>query len=355
MTRLPYIVSLLRGKLAYDIRKIHEEYGDVVRVAPNELSFATPDASRDVYATRSGQKPFAKNSMWYKPPPGQVLSLITTSSQTDHARMRGLLRGAFTEKALRDQSHIIEYYVKLLISSLREKASSGVSVNMVDWVNYTTFDIIGDLGFGEPFDCLRNNAYHPWVSLLTDSLRIFVFAAATRFYPLVETVSMNMIPKKVRENVQNHHQLSIEKIHRRLNLEKQRHDFMTPIIELNTDMQKMSLPEIESTFSLLVVAGSETTATTLSGIINHLIQNPPVMQSLVSEIRGAFKEEKDIKVDSIRELPYLGAVISEGLRICNPVPIGLPRLVPSGGDTVLGHWLPGNVPTPQHPAYSQPC
>ncbi len=346
MTRLPYIVSLVRGKLAYDIRKIHEEYGDVVRVAPNEVSFATPDALRDVYTTRSGQNPFAKNPLWFKPPPGQVPSLITTSNHTDHARMRGLLRGAFTEKALRDQGHIIEYYVKLLISSLREKASSGVSVNMVDWFNYTTFDIIGDLGFGEPFDCLKTNAYHPWVSLITDYLRIFSLAAATRFYPLVEIVSMKMIPKKVREDVQNHHQLSIEKVHRRLNLEKERHDFMTPVIELNTDMQKMSLPEIESTFSLLVVAGSETTATTLSGIINHLIQNPPVMQSLVSEIRGAFKEEEDITLESIRELPYLGAVISEGLRVCNPIPVGLPRLVPTGGDTVLGHWLPGNVPPP---------
>lgn len=343
LTRLPYVISLLRGNLAQDIRQIHEEYGDAVRVAPNEVSFATPDAWRDVHTTRSCQRPFPKNPLWYQPPPGQVFSLPTTPNYTDHARMRGLLKGAFTERALQDQESVIQSYVDLLISSLHDKASSGVSVDMVDWFNYTTFDIVGDLGFGEPFDCLGNSAYHPWVSMIFDSLRVYVLAAATRYYPLVEIILMRLVPKKVRENAQDHHQLSVDKVYRRLNLEKQRHDFMTPIIELNTDMQIMSLAEIESTFSLLVVAGSETTATTLSGITNHLIQNPSVMQSLVSEIRGAFKAEKDITMESLRHLPYLGAVISEGLRICNPIPMGLPRLVPTGGDTVCGHWLPGNV------------
>ena len=118
---------------------------------------------------------------------------------------------------------------------------------------------------------------------------------------------------------------------------------MTPVIELNGDMQRMSLPEIELTFSLLIIGGSETTATTLSGITNYLIQTPPAMQSLVTEIRGAFEAEQDITMDSVRDPPYLGAVISESLRLYNPLPIGLPRIVPPGGDTVCGQWLPGQV------------
>ena len=130
---------------------------------------------------------------------------------------------------------------------------------------------------------------------------------------------------------------------------------MTPIIEFNGDLQRMSLPEIESTFSLLIVAASETTATTLSGITNYLIQTPPVMQSLVTEIRGAFETEQDINMDSVRELPYLGAVIFEGLRLCNPLPVSLPRLVPPGGDTVCGQWLPGKVSSSEPPVSSHPC
>ena len=281
--------------------------------------------------------------MWYKPPPGQVWSLINTPDPAAHARMLGLLNGAFTDKALHNQEHIIQSYVDLLISRLHEKASSSVSINMVDWLNYTTFDIIGDLAFGEPFDCLRNSVYHPWVSMIFESLRMYSLAAAARYYPIVETALMMLIPKSVKQRVQAHHELCVARTHRQLNMEKQRYDFMAPILESNKDMDKMSLSEIESTFSMLIIAGSETTATALSGITYQLTQNPLVMQTLVSEIRGIFQEERHITVHSVRALPYLNAVISEGLRVCNPAPAGLPRLVPPEGDTVCGLWLPGKV------------
>ena len=340
----------MRGNLPHDVRKIHEKYGEIVRVAPDEVSFAAPDAWRDVFLPRSGRRPFDKDPVCYKPLPGQVPSVITAFDYTAHARMRGLLHGAFTEKALQDQELIIQFHVDLLISNLREKASSGIIVDMVDWFDYATFDIIGDLAFGEPFDCLRNSAYHPWVSMIFNSIRALTIAFAARYYPLVSIAFMKLIPKRVRENARDHHQLAVDKIHRRLNLEKKRHDFMTPIIENNADLQKMSLPEIESTFSILIVAGSETTATVLSGITNHLVQNPRVMQNLFSEIRGAFHDEKDMTIESLSHLPYLNAVISEGLRVCNPAPSGLPRLVPAGGEVVCGVWLPGNVSIPLAPS-----
>ena len=124
--------------------------------------------------------------------------MISTSNYTDHARMSGLLKGAFTEKALRDQEHIIQSYVNLLVSSLRETVCSGNTINIVKWFNCVTFDIVGDLGFGEPFDCLRNGAYRPWVSMVYDASRmLFAFAAAARFYPLIEYVMMNLLPLRM--------------------------------------------------------------------------------------------------------------------------------------------------------------
>lgn len=78
----------------------------------------------------------------------------------------------------------------------------------------------------------------------------------SRYRPLVEMVSMKLLPKKLPENVQDHHQLSLNKVRRRLNLEQQRREFETPVIELNTDVQEMSLPDIQSIFSHLILAGS---------------------------------------------------------------------------------------------------
>lgn len=109
----------------------------------------------------------------------------------------------------------------------------------------------------------------------------------------------------------------------------------------------MSRDEILSSFSFVIVGGAETSATTLTGIFNHLAmpQNKAILNRLTEEIRSSYTTEDEITVESITraKLPYLDAVIQEGLRICHPVPSGLPRMVPPGGDDYAGIWLPEGV------------
>lgn len=109
----------------------------------------------------------------------------------------------------------------------------------------------------------------------------------------------------------------------------------------------MSRDEILSSFSFIIVGGSETSATAMTGMFNHLAmsRNREILDRLTREIRTAYKSEDEITLHNINsiQLPYLDAVINEGLRICHPVPAGLPRMVPSGGDEYAGVWLPEGV------------
>jgi hypothetical protein len=105
----------------------------------------------------------------------------------------------------------------------------------------------------------------------------------------------------------------------------------------------MSRDEVESTYQMFIIAGSETTATALVGTINHLVQNPDKKEKLMTEIRSKFEASSDIDVTFTKDLPYLTACINEGLRLCNPIPAGLPRCAPATGASVCGHWLPPNV------------
>ncbi|KAL9122769.1 MAG: hypothetical protein Q9187_000686 [Circinaria calcarea] len=345
---LGFINSLVRGNLVTDVRRIHEQYGDIVRLAPNELSFAKEGAWHDIFAARPGHKPFPKNPIFFKAPPGQPENMVTTPDDADHSRMRKLLAPAFTERAMMKQEPIIQSYVNLLMSKLKglvnehdpEKKGTGAVVNIVNWYNFYTFDVIGSLGLGEAFGCLENSTYHPWVSLIFNFLKGMTLAAATRYYPLLELLLLKLIPSSIKKMQKDHYQVALDKIHRRMNLEKERDDFMTPVLKNSPNFEKMSLKEIESTFSILIVAGSETIATVLSGITNELVKAPTELRKLVQEIRSTFKSESDITFTALKNLPFLNAVCHEGLRLCNPVSAGLPRLVPKGGDTVCGHFLP---------------
>ena len=275
---------------------------------------------------------------------GRPESLVNAEDPVDHERMRKLLNPGFTIRALNAQEPLIQSYVDPLIQRLRELAiakggSEGAVVDIVQWYNFTTFDIIGDLGFGEPFGCLKYSTYHPWVATIFTHFKSSTFLASFRFYPLLAKLLMRCTSKSFMKVARENYKLAVQKKHCRLNLESEREDFMSPVIKYN-DEKGMTISEIEGTFNTVIVTGSETTATVLSGITNYLIREPAVWERLVKEIR-AFKDEKDISFANLKEVPCLNAVIHERLRMCPPTPAGLPRVIPAGGDTVCGKWFPG--------------
>ena len=257
---------------------------------------------------------------------------------------------SFTEDSLRNQHPLIHHHADMLVHKLRQLAATpqslmeaGALVNLTDWLNFFTMDVIGDLAFGEPFGCLETGEYHSWVRTLFSYLKGMSLAAAPRYYPLTERLFMKLIPRSVVEGQRQHTKYANERILRRLELETDRPDFMTPFLRNNVNFEHMSKDEILSTFNFIIVGGSDTTATALTGIFNHLCKNERILARLCTEIRTRYGKEEDITIDSIHDLPYLEAVLNEGLRMCNPIPGGLPRIVPEGGDTYCGRFLPGGV------------
>lgn len=121
-----------------------------------------------------------------------------------------------------------------------------------------------------------------------------------------------------------------------------RKDFMTRILD-KRDPKEVSDLQLAAHASDFVLGGSETTATTLSCIIYYLVKNPDIKQKLQEEIRTRYQHYSEINSSTAQHLPYLKAVISEGLRIFPPVPFALPRVVPEGGDSVDGRFLPEGV------------
>ena len=97
-----------------------------------------------------------------------------------------------------------------------------------------------------------------------------------------------------------------------------------------------------------MIAGTETTATALSGTTYHLLQNPTCMQKLVSEVRTAFSSFEDITLEGIARLKYLQAVLQEGLRMYPPVPSALFRRTPEGGAMICDRYVPGDVSVGVH-------
>ena len=234
-----------------------------------------------------------------------------------------------------------------LISRLHEEVNSSAEgqVDVVNWYHWMSFDVIGDLAFADKFECLENQRYHPWVQMVFGNLKGLVYITAGSRFPIFKRFLPLLIPKHIVNQINDHWQYTAQKLEQRMRLEEERPDFLSPILKNNTDGKGISRDEILSNIGLFVVAGSESIATNLSGATWFLLRNPEMMKKLNEEVHGAFKCEREINTQSVAQLPYLLAVLAETNRMYPTALTGQACTVWSGGDTIDGNWVPGNVST----------
>lgn len=144
----------MTGRINDRLHEFHEVYGDVVRISPWELSYTSAAAWHDIAGGKGGGIPTnpaygLREREFYG-----ALGLLWLGDD-GHARHRRILSSAFSDRSLREQEPVVTKYVDLLIRRMHENAGS--TVDMWAWANFTTFDIIGDLTFGEPFNCLEES------------------------------------------------------------------------------------------------------------------------------------------------------------------------------------------------------
>lgn len=319
------------------MQDIHREYGDMVRVGPNEMSFCTIEAHRDIYChyTAGKNKLLKTQAMDSEAYP----RITSVKNPEGHAAQRKALSHAFSAKALRFQEDLVHRYVDLWLSQLYKLGNGGEKpVNITDAFDWLTFDIIGDLCFAEPFGAVEECSGY-WISVMLDAVLVNNMVERMNEQPWLKWVIPRVWGAKWDTMVANrelHWAKSKDKARRRMEkgaLEG-RDDFFNHMIKRKQITDARSL---EGNGQTLIVAGSETTTTALTGTVWYLLANPSCLEQLKQEIRGAFKTREEITGDSTAKLEYLRAVIEEGLRLFPPIVHRLQRDNPETPYTIDGH------------------
>lgn len=173
---------------------------------------------------KQGQEENSKDPDFWKSQKHSVIS----ADRENHGRMRRVLSHGFSAQAMLAQQSLIQSYVSLLIKRLREASGGGnIPQEMTSWYNWTTFDIIGNLAFGEPFGCLEDSQYHPWVSLIFDRVRGNAFNFVLRKFPFSDFMIKMLVSKEAARKFRAHFEITEEKVSKRLANEDGQNDFMT--------------------------------------------------------------------------------------------------------------------------------
>ncbi|KAL1864296.1 hypothetical protein Daus18300_007719 [Diaporthe australafricana] len=354
------MISQIRGTIHFKMLEFHEQYGSVVRLAPGELTYTTATAVKEIYGNRNGRKlmpPQSSLGANEKTMFGAT-SFIWLESHKEHSRHRKILSQGFSDASLKAQEPMVLGYANLLTQRFRERAARGEVIDMWAWFNYYTFDIIGDLVFGEPFGCVDQGQFHPWISFIFSNLTNMMYAQMIMTMGYLGSFIQALVPKRVMAQALAHAQSTRDKVDRRLARKDVRPDLISGIMHrvgalggggggnCNNNNNGISRAELYADAQIMIMAGSETSATLLAVAVYHLLRNPGALARLQREVRGAFAEGSEVEADvevnfsAVSRLPYLRAVMDESLRIHPPLPAGINRVVPEGGAVIDGRFVP---------------
>ncbi|KAJ5593349.1 hypothetical protein N7537_010253 [Penicillium hordei] len=345
-SRLPQLYHTLKGDVVEWVNGLHTTHGDVVRVAPDELSYATGEAWKGIYGHASAGKQVTEKDLRFYGSSFNGAPDIIRGNGSDHARFRRNFSHAFSDRALREQQPLICKYADTLIDKLHRTIEEDpeAKINMVSMLNLTTFDIIGDLTFGDSLNLLAGTGNLAWVSAVFISMKTNTVSRLARYFPWTTPIVRMLIPNELKQQSIAHYKASQESVDKRIDAN---HTMYKPdiwgIVMNQKESLRLSRAEMHANSQIFMVAGTETTATALSGLLYRLLMTPEKMSIIVEEVRGAFDKGSDIEIRALEHMPYLNACIEEGLRIYPPVPVGLPRIAPKDGLLVCGEHIPGKT------------
>lgn len=330
------------GGMARWVHNLHLIHGDIVRVAPDELSFANGAAWKDIYgAATQDHKATEKEARHYVTPGGGNNASIVGASSKDHPRLRRALLHPFSERALNEAEPLIRQHLETLVNILNA-ATSEEKFDMVTMYNHAAFDIMSDYAFDEPLHMQTSSQHRSWVDTTFGALWEVSLLRMAFYYPWTSMIVPLLVSKSLQSSFQRNYQHCVEKVNKSLAAGPSPTGLLGRMMDLKEEF-RLTPAELHVNLQTLMVAGTETSAALLSGVTYYLLRNPEAMQRLQKELRSAFPTAADINQTGLKQMPYLHACIEETLRLQPPVPIGVPRATPTGGAVICGEALPEKV------------
>ncbi|XXG76506.1 hypothetical protein AAC387_Pa08g0843 [Persea americana] len=298
-----------------------------------------------------------KGSAFSDRPPVTEVSRILTSNQHNiniarygplwRLLRRNLMSEILHPSKVKTFAQGREWVLKMLIEELSHHADSGEPVFVVESFQYAMFCLVLFMCFGQKLD-------ESTVKKIKDIQRQLL-ARSPVFDPLLFFPKIGKILFRGRWNAlmeirRQQEELLLPLIRARKVRNQDRQDdntFLFSYVDSLLDLElqheggrKLTEGEIVSLCSEFLNAGTDTTSTSLQWIMANLVKHPEIQQKLVGEIeRVVGKEAEIVREEDLNAMPYLKAVIMEGLRRHPPGHTVLPHAV-SEEVTFEGYVIP---------------
>lgn len=330
-----------RGDMHLVMPDLHAKYGKVVRTAPNEVSISDVSAIREIYGPGSKYR----KSDWYSVWQGtQKTDLFAERDIATHANLKKNISRVYAMSSLTAMEKYVDDAVVFFMTCMAERSNQAIDLGV--WLQLLAFDVIGEVSFSKGFGFLETGD-DGTLSKIERALRSLAWVGQV---PWVYWLEHHLAP------IFGHHldvklrhgsirSYAAREVEARRGRQSEHDDILSHLFKVSAE-GKIDDHAVISIATANIFAGSDTTAISLRAIVYNLIRNPDCLRRLRDELQERKingRLQFPAKFSQVSDWPYLQACISEALRLHPAVGMALPRVVPEGGRTLAGIFLPEGV------------
>ncbi|KAI9035173.1 cytochrome P450 [Aspergillus affinis] len=345
------IVKKSGGQFTFEIKRMHERYGPIVRISPKELHIDDPEYYEAIYSANRGLDKSAHVQDRFDAP----TAAFSTPSHEVHKRRRGAIAPFFSKRRIYEQAPMIQANVdricRRLAASYRgtghplclnDMYASFVTDVIMTYAFNRSYHFLDQPGFTSAFtrsiqglkDFVHYAQQFPWLPRLLNLLPVRLMAM---LQPSMEAILLfqEEMRSHVRQVLRNHEAGSDD---------DQKGTIFYELLNSGLPAEDLAVPRLKDEAMSIVGAGIETTK--MANVVTsfHILNNPAILRRLQDELKDAIPDaSKPPTLSVLEQLPYLGACIQEGIRLSYGATARSQRL--SKHDPLIYHdWvIPPNV------------
>ncbi|KAF5874221.1 putative cytochrome p450 monooxygenase protein [Botrytis fragariae] len=335
-THLVLKYHVITGRRIHYIHSLHQTYGHIVLVAPNEVSCSSLSSFKTIHRI---SKTFLK-STWYHSfvtGPENVFSMVDPKL---HGVRRKMFAHAFSKSSLKATwESEVRKKTNIVVNKIKRDALLG-EVDILKFFMFMATDVIGHLCFGESFGTLEKEQKTQYIEDLQRVSTISgIRAEFPRLFKIGKMSGLSFL-KTPDDRLSEYASLAVRNA--KSQSDATPNIFRKILAEGKSESAEGSLSDLDirQEATAFIVAGTDTTANSLTFLVYNILKHPNLRTQIEDEVDtlGDEFESKDVE-----GLQLLNAVIDEGLRLWGAAPGSLPRMVPHEGVELDGYFLPGSM------------
>lgn len=308
------------GQFPFEIRRMHEEYGPIVRINPDELHVDDPEYYDVLYSTNKAYDKLKRFQHRFSIPD----ATFSTVKAEEHKIRRSALAPFFSKTKVRSQAVSVQALMDRISEKLsREYAGQNRPVNIQDVWSALSADAIMDIVFAKSMNLYDYPDFRSPFTIAVNSVAIYCHITLhfgfllTIINNLPDWLAMRVFPPfipVIQFRWEMEGQISDVLANRQQEVkESGRKTVFSEMVSSDLPQHELHPKRLLQEAQSLIGAGFETTAWSLTIGTFHILDNPSVLSRLKAELNEAMPDPQYIlPLGDLEKLPYLTAVSKEG-------------------------------------------